>query len=399
MRIMLVSHSYWPESTPPQRRWTAFVRVFREYGWDIDVVAPHPVAVDAPASSRRKRHLLDFASEVGPSGEVIRRFPALLEPHSRSGRLMRHCITAVLSVPRALLAPSPDLVVVTIPSLPHVVAGWMIANLRRKPLVVEMRDAWPDLAHDSRVAASAATSILDAVMTRIQRNAEMVVTVTEGFRRQLITRGVRKAVTVPNGISSERLPTVPPRRVHGGPLRVLYMGNHGESQGLDVVVRAAAIAGSAVDVRFVGSGTAKARLEEISRKTGANVDFWTVVHGESIARHYEWADTCVVSLRADWPSFTWTVPSKTFEILASGRHITAILRGEAAKIIEETGSGDVVEAEAEAIAALWSELTAEPDRLSANIRGRDWVLDHADMRSLAEQYMKSLVEAATKTTS
>ncbi|WP_417234076.1 glycosyltransferase family 4 protein [Arthrobacter sp.] len=386
---MLVSHSYWPESTPPQRRWTAFAKVFQDNGWFVDVVAPHPVASDAPSNGRR-RTPLDFASEFGPSGEVIRRFPAFVEPRSRMGRLTRHCVTAVLSVPRALFAPRPDIVVVTIPSLPHVVAGWLISRLHRKPLVVEMRDAWPDLAHDSRVAASAPTAILDFAMTRIQRSATMVVTVTEGFRRQLTKRGIRHAVTVPNGISTERLPVVARRREHGGPLRVLYMGNHGESQGLEAVVHAAAIAGSAVDVRFVGSGTAKERLQKLSRDAGANIDFWTVVHGESIARHYEWADTCVVSLRADWPSFTWTVPSKTFEMLASGRHITAVLRGEAAKIIEETGSGDVVEAVPQAIAALWSEISTQPGRLMVNTRGRDWVLEHADMRSLAESYMEAL---------
>lgn len=390
MRLMLLTHSYWPESTPPQRRWMAFIRVFQERGWSVDVVAPHPSAQDVPAGTVRPWEKLGVGAQVGPSGELIRRLPSFAMGDSRIGRLARHCLTAAVSVPRAFFVPRPDVVVVTIPSLPHILAGWMIAKLRHRPLVVEMRDAWPDLAHDSRVASNRATTLLDYVMTGLQRRASLVVTVTNGFRQQLAARGIREVVTVHNGISQERLPDVSARCQHDGPLRVLYMGNHGESQGLDAIVRAAAIAGRSAEVRFVGSGTAKDRLQESSDALGAHVDFRTVVNGEEIVQHYEWADTCVVSLRSDWSSFRWTIPSKTYELMATGRHVTAVIRGEAAAIIEATGTGDVVEADPRSIAGLWRELAQDQSRLSSRGDGRRWVLEHANMRSLAEKYMSFL---------
>lgn len=394
MRLLLVTHSYWPESTPPQRRWLALIRVFQERGWHVDVVAPHPSAADKSTLAGCRRGKLSLGAQTGPAGESVRRIPNFYMGDSRVGRLARHCVTAAVSVLRGLFVPRPDIVVVTIPSLPHIVAGWMIAKLRRRPLVVEMRDAWPDLAHDSRVAASTLTHLLSFVMTAVQRRAALVVTVTNGFREQLAARGISQAVTVHNGISNERLPYVPSRRHHGGPLRVLYLGNHGESQGLDVIVRAVASVGEVAVVRFVGSGTAKERLQELSRAIGANIDFRTVVDGGSVAEHYEWADTCVVSLRSDWPSFRWTIPSKTYELMATGRHITAVLRGEAATIIKATGSGDVVEAESRSIARLWLDLAEDQDRLVSQRAGRRWVVEHANMRSLAEQYMRFLEELA-----
>lgn len=48
-----------------------------------------------------------------------------------------------------------------------------------------------------------------------------------------------------------------------------------------------------------------------------------------------------VQLR-DWEPFAWTVPSKLYEALATGKHVTAILAGEAADIVRSTGAGDVV---------------------------------------------------------
>lgn len=396
MRLMLVTHSYWPESTPPQRRWMAFIRVFQEHGWSVDVVAPHPSPQDVPGETVRRWEKLGVGSQVGPSGELIRRLPSFAMGDSRFGRLARHCLTAAASVPRAFFVPRPDVVVVTIPSLPHIVAGWMIAKLRHRPLVVEMRDAWPNLAHDSRVASNRATTVLDYVMTGLQRRASLVVTVTNGFRQQLSARGIRDVVAVHNGISQERLPDVSARCQHDGPLRVLYMGNHGESQGLDAIVRAAAIARESAEVRFVGSGTAKDRLQELSDALGARVDFRTVVNGEEVVQHYEWADTCVVSLRSDWSSFRWTIPSKTYELMATGRHVTAVIRGEAAAIIEATGSGDVVEADPRSIAGLWRELAEDHSRLASRGSGLSWVLEHANMSSLAERYMGVLGRIAVQ---
>ena len=39
-RLLVVSHSYRPERTPPARRWGAVVAALRSAGWDVDVVAP-----------------------------------------------------------------------------------------------------------------------------------------------------------------------------------------------------------------------------------------------------------------------------------------------------------------------------------------------------------------------
>ena len=40
LRITLITHSYWPEQSPPQRRWTAMIKEFTHSGWNVDVVTP-----------------------------------------------------------------------------------------------------------------------------------------------------------------------------------------------------------------------------------------------------------------------------------------------------------------------------------------------------------------------
>lgn len=388
-----MTHSYYPENTPPQRRWTTIIQVFREHGWKVDVVAPNPGADMVSPVGRRTRRKSLFGLEVGPSGESIHRTPSFYSGDSRKSRLAVDCMSAAVSVPRALIAQRPDVVVVTIPSLPHIVTGWVVSRLLGRPLVVEMRDAWPDLAYESKFAPRRINRLLDTVMTGVQRRARLVVTVTDGFRQQLEARGIPWAVTVPNGDFTKGLSHLNPRVEHGGPLRVLYMGNHGESQGLDILVRAVAIAGDSVNVRFVGSGTAKPRLQALAKSVGASIEFLEAVVGTNAVAHYEWADTCVVALRPDWSSFDWTIPSKTYELMASRRHITAVLRGEAAAIIQETGAGDVVEAEPLEIARLWLHLLEYPGMLVTPQSGYEWVAEHANMGFLAESYMDVLAQA------
>ena len=80
-------------------------------------------------------------------------------------------------------------------------------------------------------------------MTRAQRNADKVVTVTEGFRQVLIERGVQpdRVHHVSNGIDVDEVPLLPSPG-HAAPLRVLYLGTHGVSQDLETAVRGIAAA-------------------------------------------------------------------------------------------------------------------------------------------------------------
>ena len=107
---------------------------------------------------------------------------------------------------------------------------------------------------------------------------------------------------------------------------------------------------------------------------------------------YASADTCIVSLRDDWKSFETTVPSKTYEVLAVGRHVTAMVRGEAARIIADAEAGDIVASDPEALAALWRELAADRGRLVRNGDSRQWVKAHAEYGHLASRYMDLITE-------
>lgn len=390
MRVQLITHSYLPERTPPQRRWAAFVEAFRDAGWDVDVVAPSadpgqmPVPVDAT-------HGLGAADRLGPHGERILRTPRLpVFGGSRDGRFLGHIVHALIAIPVGLRADRPDVMVITVPALPTVVTGWVLSRLRRVPLIVEMRDAWPDLARESGVSVGVLSRLMEVLVTGTHRASDLVVTVTEGFAERLMERGIAPVVVVGNGVPMAAIQPVPARERGAGELHVLYLGNHGESQGLETVIRAAALVQDGperITVRLVGSGTHREGLAALNESLGRPVEMREPVHGGALRDEYAWADTCLVALRPDWPSFEWTIPSKTYELLAVGRHITAVVTGEAARVLEESGAADMAAAEPHALADLWRRLARRAEATMVDDRGRDWVREHADLPKLGRRFV------------
>lgn len=391
LRIMLMIHSYWPENSPPQRRWTTLIREFRKSGWDVDVVTPvahFPIGKRTLPVNMAGR---PFRGQTGPLGERIKRVPYIPHGgHSHIARLMDQLLSAAMSIPAGLMWRKADVVVVTAPSLPIMVAGYIVAKIRRVPLIVEMRDAWPDLARDARIIKGSVKSLVERVVEAIQFRADMVVSVTEGFAETLRSRGVKNVVTISNGLDLDSVPVFDPPAAERDTFEALYLGNHGESQRLDVVVRASALVGRSMHLHMVGHGSQRPALMELAEQLNAPVTFHNSLHGKDVLDRYQTADTCIVSLRDDWKSFEATVPSKTYEVMSIGRHVTAVVRGEAARIVNESDCGDVVAWKPEAVADLWRGLSADRSRLDSGTTGRDWVRENANYPLLAQRYMNRI---------
>jgi glycosyltransferase involved in cell wall biosynthesis len=325
VRVLLLTHSYSPEHSPPQRRWTQFIKNFRKADWEVDVIAPVAHAPHGRRVLPKRVAGRAFRSDRGKYGERIIRVPYLWHRTTRLGRLADHCVSAAASVLAGLLVRRPDALIVTVPSLPILGAAYVVARVRRVPLIVDMRDAWPDIARDARLVQGSAKSVAERVIVGIQQQADLVVTVTEGFARTLRDRGMRHVATISNGVDTAVRELLPPPPAESDQLRVLYLGNHGESQRLETVIRAAALARDYVHLTMVGHGVQRRALMELSGQLGAPVTFHEPALGTEVMDHYRAADTCVVSLRDDWKSFETTWPlAGTLPELFWGRPATSL---------------------------------------------------------------------------
>lgn len=387
MKIMLLTHSFSPEISPPQRRWSVIADELAKLGNEITVVTPQP-----RGNSVQGTNLFIDNQRIH-----VRRYKSLHKSKTMVGKVLKHGVDAVLSLPAALKATRPDVVIATVPALPTLIVGYAVSKIRGVPFVVDLRDAWPDLLRESQVLRwRCLEPMVSHALAYLVKRSDLLVTVTRGLAVKMRLNGVKNVATVANGVETER----PEASIHNEPrtgaIRVLYLGNIGRSQGLETLIQAASVLGDKVSVRIVGNGTEKRRLAELADELEANVDFREPVYGDLVLENYAWADTCVVSLRPDWPSFEHTVPSKLYELLYLDRHITGMVRGEAAGIITAAESGEVVGQSVPALVEYLTSLAANPDQLKTNNHGSHWVKKNASLRDAAQAYAKLLSDVVIR---
>lgn len=330
-------------------------------------------------------------------------------------------ISALFRMPRVdvLIASSP-------PFFPHV-AGVLAARIRGIPLVLELRDLWPDYLVGMGVlkADGVAAKVLFDLERLLLRQADAVVVVTESFARRMGEKGVprERIHLIPNGVdtalyhpANESAPfpemdsaKLPGNEGEGRELVVGYLGNFGAGQGLEYVVEAARIleqervsgarGSPAPGLRFVlaGDGPERERLEAQVEDAGiTKVSIHGPIPKSQTRAFYNACDLCLVPL-APVDVFQETIPSKIFEVLACGRPVLGAMGGEGARVVELAQAGWVVPpGDAPALADALEAFRRLPGELrkAAGAGGPGWVAAHYGRPALAARYLEILSSLA-----
>jgi glycosyltransferase involved in cell wall biosynthesis len=307
-------------------------------------------------------------------------------------------------------APAFDIVIASSPPFLAHVTGAAIRRIQRIPLILEIRDLWPDYMVEMGVLRNpAGRSALFSLERFLLRRAARAVVVTESFRARLRQKGVPydRIDVIPNGVDLDRYYRDPNEEPpfaelvrRDGEFLVGYLGNFGAGQDLRTLVDAARqLQDSAPGVRFIlaGDGKEKPKVLEHARAAGVrNIAFHAPIEKEQTRAFYNACDVCLVPL-APIPIFQETVPSKLFEIMACQRPLIAGVAGEAARIVENSGCGIVTDpGSAAALARAVLEISGADDASRAVMgkRGRGWVAEHYNRRTLAARYLEILRHTA-----
>jgi glycosyltransferase involved in cell wall biosynthesis len=296
------------------------------------------------------------------------------------------------------------------PFLPHV-SGVALGRLRGIPLVLEIRDLWPDyLVAFGMLENSTARGALFGLERWLLAQAEHVVLVTNSFRERVIGKGVARERTdvIPNGVGldhyyrSDEPPPLKEMVKAPGEFLVGYLGTFGKGQGLETVVRAASLLASHDPrIRFIlaGDGPERDRVADavkVSRAT--NVLLHPPILRSQTRAFYNACDACLVPL-APIAIFNETVPSKIFEVMACERPLIASVSGEAGEVVERSRGGlrtNPGDEHALAGAILKVRATPEVEQLEMGRRARAYVAANYDRVALADRYLDILKTVAAR---
>lgn len=413
MRILLVTHYFPPEIGAPQARLSGLARAWAAAGDEVCVLTGmpnHPTGV-VPARYRRRLRVIERRDGY----RIVRTWLYATPNEGVVRKTIGHLTFMLSSVVLGWRATGPaDVVVVSSPTFFSIFAAWLLARLKRAPFVVEVRDLWPAIFVELGVLTNPLViRVLERAELAAYRAASAVVVVSEGFRDDLLRRGIApaKVHVVRNGVdltefrprAGQEDDVLETRSGWGaGPddVVVLYVGAHGLSHGLTVVADAAAMLRD-TPVRFVcvGEGAAKRALRERVDELGlGNFVLSPGVPHEQVPDLLAAADICLVPLR-DVPLFASFIPSKIFEYFAAGKAVVGAVRGEARDILCAGGAVVVDPEDPVALAGALGDLASDPARRAAMGRqARAYVERHFDRERLAHRYraiLASLVPTAT----
>jgi glycosyltransferase involved in cell wall biosynthesis len=412
MRVLMVTHYFPPETGAPQARLSGLAATWAADGDQVTVLTGmpnHPTGVLPP---RYRRAVL--RRERTDGYRILRTWLYATPNEGVARKTLGHLSFMLSSVLLGAWASGPaDVVLVSSPTFFSILSGWALARLKRARFVVEVRDLWPAIFVELGVLTNRRViALLERLELATYAAADEVVVVSQGFRDDLIVRGVpaAKVHVIRNGVDPDRFDpqAAPPTtsrtalraRLGAGPddCLVLYAGTHGISQGLRTVADAAArLEGQPIRFAFVGDGADKRRLAQRVSELGLrNVKLLPGVPSGEVPALLDAADVCLVPLR-DLPLFGTFIPSKMFEYLAAGKAVIGSVRGEAAQILAEAGAVVLPPEDSGSLAAAVAALAADPElRVLIGKAGREFVERNFDRAHLARQYRAILARASRR---
>ncbi|MDO9418365.1 glycosyltransferase family 4 protein [Pararhizobium sp.] len=344
-RILLLTYYYPPDLSAGSFRATSLVKALVEQGGgdlEIDVITTMPNRYNATASEQ--------ASEREVQGRTT--ITRIAQPPPGFSRLSqgKRFIKFARAAARLAKESKYDLVFATSSRLMTAVLGTYIARRSKTPLYIDIRDIFVEtmLTLSKGKVSRQVLKVFGLLERYVVTSADGMNVVSGGFVPYFQER-YGKELTLDvftNGIDESFLADFSPLSPKvDGILDIVYAGNIGDGQGLDLILPefAARTEGKA-RFRVVGDGgRIDALRNALQARSVTNVILLPPVPRAEIIDIYRQADILFLHLN-DVAAFERVIPSKLFEYAATGKPILAGVSGFSANFIaNEISNAAVIE--------------------------------------------------------
>lgn len=351
MRILVVTQYFWPENF----RINDLVAELTSLDHQVTILTGYP---NYPSGVIFPSFKSDPSAFLKFNGANVVRVP-LITRGKGGGRLILNYLSYVASAiffgTWYLRGHKFDLIFVFEPSpitvgLPAI----LLRYLKRAPIAFWVLDLWPEtLSAIGVVRSKWLLKSLGYLVSFIYNHCDLILAQSKSFIpkiRQYCNKDT-KVEYFPSWSDaaidfSMRAPAAEISNSHDK-FNIMFAGNIGEAQDFPAILRTAEILHEYKKFQWLilGDGRLTEWLESEISKRG--LDDCVLLLGrypiERMPSFFLHADALLVSLKNE-PIFSYTIPGKLQSYLASGIPVLAMLNGEGAEIIQESGAGIVCQA-------------------------------------------------------
>lgn len=406
MHFLLIHAYFLPPEAPGSIRWNEMSRLWTEAGHrltvitgDIDYTTGNPYSKDTIRQENQ---------EPQPGIRIIRVPMSRHYQHGPVGRLWAYLTFLLTSIWAGLTRcqEQVDALIATSPPLTVGITGWLLARWYGKPLILEIRDLWPDAPIQMGYLRHPVTQWLAFRLEAfLYQQAQHLVVLTSAFQQVLCERkrvSPNKITIIPNGAD---LPLVEQlcRQQHNRAFRqqhgmeegfwIVYAGAHGPANGLSVLLQVAdQLRQLPVYFLLIGDGPAKPRLQaEARRRQLPNIRFKDALTKKAVLPYILAADAGLVIMQPQ-SIFDTMLSAKLFDYMACQKPVLTAINGLSRSLITDANAGQFVDpANPDTWRSTIATYLANPDLAAQQgANGYQLVKQLYNRNSLAKHYLKIL---------
>lgn len=349
-KILVISQYFYPE----QFRINDLCKEWVKRGYDVTVVTGIP---NYPTGKFFKGYSWLKKRKEEYEGIHIIRLPLIPRGHS-SLMLALNYVSFVISGwfwSHFTRVKADKVFIFEVSPMTQALLGVWYKRRKKVPCFIYVQDLWPENVeivtgiHNKRIIHA-----IDKMVDYIYRNCELILATSPSFVKRIEERETawrnkkskvkywpQYAEDFYKPASRKPLPDMP----QDDSFKIVFTGNIGYAQGLDILPKTAAILrekGINCSFIIIGDGRYRETLEKEIHAAGVQDMFYMLGRKkpEEIPDYLAWCDVAFISF-ADNPLFEMTIPAKLQSYIACGMPILASASGETERIIREADCGVV----------------------------------------------------------
>ena len=402
MNILIVSQYFWPESF----RINELAKSLTEEGHSVEILTGKPNYPDGKIYPGYRGW---GVSHEDYGGCKIHRVPLIARGQNAfllTLNYLSFILSGLIIGPWLLRGKQFDVIFVFgVSPILQAIPALLLGRLKKCPVQIWVQDLWPEsLSATGYITNKYILKMVEMSVCWIYRRADTIFVQSKAFiDRVQAMAGDTPVIYYPNSFIEQDETSsgydLQCEALDSG-FPVVFAGNLGHAQAVDVIVDAAEILRDIPDINFVMAGDGSQMewmVEEMQRRQLSNIAFTGRLPLEAMPELMSRASSLLVILR-DREIFRLTIPSKVQAYLASGNPIIASLNGAGAELVEEANAGIASAAEdpqalADAIKKMYNMSDAERDEMGRN--GRDYYVENFAPDKLVKQlsgYMHAAIE-------
>jgi len=354
MKILFITDNFPPEVNAPATRSYEHIKEWiKDKDIEVSVLTcfpnfPHGKVYDGYQNKLYQKEQIDGI-------EVIRVWSYITKNKGFVKRTLDYVSFGVSSFVAGLFCKY-DIIIATSPQFFTTWSAYGLSKIKRKPWIFELRDLWPEsIKTVGAMNDGKMIRFLEKIELGLYKDATKVISVTNSFKSNLISRGINadKIEVITNGSNLELFY---PREKDQELIKALsladkfivgYIGTHGMAHSLDFIVRSISKIDDDIHFLFVGDGAMKEEIVKIAKELNlSNITFLDPIKKEEVPRYLSICDVSLAPLKKS-DTFKTVIPSKIFEASAMQKPTLLGVEGESQQIIETYNAGVCFEPENE----------------------------------------------------